>query len=177
MGQIATKGWIYSNKSQISGWSGDSQCPTKSVITGTRTLSVSGSYDSNQLVQQSDISLKSWTVNWTIQSRSPNTTGLYLNYSIYIFDKYTTSGAELGNGKSVSGSQNSTTQPTTAISIVSLRASNVEPSSHLTQLKYYVLFNGTSIASGPLSSSTQVSIAASKINTGTNTLLIYFTLY
>jgi hypothetical protein len=52
--QIACDNWLYTNFSK--GSSTSYACPPKSVITDTYGLTVSGTYETNQLVKQSDIS-------------------------------------------------------------------------------------------------------------------------
>jgi len=85
MGQIATKGWIDSNKKTISGWSGENKCPTKSEIeSADSSLEVSGSYASNQLVQQDDINVYGWKYYFSGAPTSISDNGTGGTYTINV---------------------------------------------------------------------------------------------
>jgi hypothetical protein len=97
MGQIATRGWIYSNKKNVSGWSGDNKCPTKSEIeSADSSLEVSGIYASNQLVQQDDINAYGWNYYFSGTPTSISDNGAGGTYTIYVDSRrvWTVNGVE-----------------------------------------------------------------------------------
>jgi len=97
MGQIATKGWIYANRREVSGWSGDNKCPTKSEIeSADSSLEVSGIYDSNQLVQQDDINAYGWNYYFSGTPTFIDDNGAGGTYTIYVDSRrvWTVNGVE-----------------------------------------------------------------------------------
>lgn len=99
MGKIATKGWINSNRKTVSGWSGNNNCPTKSEIeSANSSLEVSGSYASNQLVQQDDINVYRWKYYFTGTPTSISDWGAGGTYTINVNSKrvWTVNGVETG---------------------------------------------------------------------------------